>query len=109
MSKPWTYDDDSFLVAYYGVVGDFAGTHDLEREPGAADARVKFLKETGAWQLIGKRERALNRAHMKAFEAELEYAKLVGWKLKEKDYDEIDGKRCYLGDRPWRDDPECEV
>jgi hypothetical protein len=107
--KPWLYEDDSFLVAYYGAMGDFIGTHDLGREPGEADKRVAFLKETGAWQLIAKRERALNRAYAKAFEAEIEYAKLVGWKLKAKDYDEHEGKTFYCGERPWREDPECEA
>lgn len=109
MSKPWTYDEDSFLVDYFGAMGDFIGTHDLGRTEGEATKRVAFLKETGAWKLIAKRERALNRAKIKAYEAEIEYAKLVGWKLKAKDFEELDGKVCYIGERPWRDDPDADT
>ena len=95
--KQWTYEDDSFLVAYFGAMGDFIGTHDLGRAEGEATKRVAFLKETGAWKVIARRERALKRAHIKAYEAEIEY------------FDEFDGKVCYVGERPWRDNPEAEV
>ncbi len=108
-NAPWTYEDDAFLVAYFGAVGDYIGEHDLGRAPGDATKRVEFLKKTGAWQLIGKREKALNRAKAKAYEAEIEYARLVGWKLKAKDFEVLDGTTCYVGERPWREDPECDV
>jgi hypothetical protein len=58
MSKRWTYEEDSFLHAYFDAVGDYAGTHDLGRPKGAATKRVAHLKATGAWDALTREEQA---------------------------------------------------
>lgn len=48
MSKPWTLDDDDFLMSWHGIGIDFIGEHDLGRTPKATRARWKFLNQSGA-------------------------------------------------------------
>ena len=50
MSKRWTPADDDFLVGYYETLGPMIGPHDLGRSARATTARVKHLKDTGAWE-----------------------------------------------------------
>lgn len=52
MSKRWTLEEDIILAKYYPGVGDHVGVHDLKRPEGAADKRVRELKETGAWSAL---------------------------------------------------------
>jgi len=52
MAKRWTMNEDIFLHAFFDGLGDMIGEHDLGRPKGAATARVKHLKFTGAWDAL---------------------------------------------------------
>lgn len=52
MSKRFTFKDDTFIASYFDAVGDSIGPHDLGRPAGSVTKRVKFLKDTGAWDAL---------------------------------------------------------
>ena len=52
MSRRWTLEEAAFLVRFFDAVGDYVGTHDLNRPKGAATNRVAKLKTTGAWDSL---------------------------------------------------------
>lgn len=58
MARRWTIQEDTFLFAYFEAVGDFIGEHDLGRPKGAATARVRHLKRTGAWAAMERMRQA---------------------------------------------------
>lgn len=58
MAKRWSLKEDLCLFAYFDIVGDFVGTHDLRRPAGAATRRVALLKRTGAWACLERRQKA---------------------------------------------------
>lgn len=60
MAKRWTFEDDTFLHAFYEGMGDWIGQHDLGRPKGAATRRVRHLKQTGAWDALTARQKATN-------------------------------------------------
>jgi hypothetical protein len=90
--KAWQKYEDQFLFAYYPAVGDYVGTHDLDRPKGAATQRVAFLKKCGAWD-------ALRKEH----EAHAEYYKALGSKrgkplceMSKEDWDAIEAEMAEL-------------
>ena len=64
MSKRWTMKEDLFLYTHFDAVGDYIGTHDLDRPKGAAAKRVAKLKFTGAWTALAAREEAEQAYHI---------------------------------------------
>ena len=50
MAKRWTETEDMFLVEFFEVIGPEIGPHDLGRSLASTKARVKRLKEVGAWE-----------------------------------------------------------
>lgn len=62
MAKRWTVKEDQFLVAFYDAMGPMIGPHDLGRSEAATEARVKHLKETGAWEAFKTAEHHQYRA-----------------------------------------------
>lgn len=61
----WTEQEDIFLHAYFDAIGDFIGTHDLNRPAGSATRRVRQLKKSGAWDALC-RMKAAERDYLQA-------------------------------------------
>lgn len=87
MSKRWTEKEDKFLHAFFEAVGDYIGPHDLGRPAGAAAARVRALKASGAWDALTREE-----------EANLEYRRLTRRPTPLDDLDRIDREVFGLGE-----------
>lgn len=49
MSKRWTIEEDEYLAMYFDVAGAFNMENDLGRPAKQCTARVRFLKNCGAW------------------------------------------------------------
>jgi hypothetical protein len=108
MSKHWRLEDDEFLIAYYDIMGDFIGEHDLGRKKGAATRRVAHLKKTGAWDALADLLKERNRSNMRHLRAELAYAKAIGWQVEETGVSDEEAEcpaDIYDGGFPWRRDP----
>lgn len=58
MAGRWKFEEDLFLFNYFDAVGDYVGVHDLGRPKNSATNRVKFLKQSGAWEALERRKAA---------------------------------------------------
>ena len=59
MAKRWTLDEDDFLFHFYcSATERVIALNDLERSAAAIRARVKFLKDSGAWAVLEEWEEA---------------------------------------------------
>ena len=78
MAKRWTREEDEFIHAYFGGVGDAIGPRDLHRPKGAVVKRAASLKASGAWAALDRK-----------CAAEHDYLHAVGVQLAEDDAPEI--------------------
>lgn len=76
MAKRWTAKEDDFLVAYYGAIGSSIGPRDLNRSTASVNARVKKLKENGAWEAYKTAYHHRTRALLLAGHVDPEFVEL---------------------------------
>lgn len=65
MTKRWTLQEDIYLAKFFDIVGDQCG-NDPGRAKGAATARVKRVKDYGAWEPLQAFLRA-EYEHLRAY------------------------------------------
>ena len=58
----WSEKEDRYLVEFFDALGAERGAEDLNRTAISVKARVKKLKETGAWKAYEDAEKCLLRA-----------------------------------------------
>ena len=82
MASRWTLEEDHFLFNFYcPMLETTIAFHDLDRSAAAIRARVKLLKESGAWAIMDEWKTAIA-----GFEKRYEDCLKAGGKQKRKSH-----------------------
>lgn len=87
MAKRWSYNEDVWVITWFGIVDASNIGADISRSAKAVTARAKHLKETGAWDAYKTGIYHTERARALAGGATKEEAEALGQQAR--DYPEV--------------------
>ena len=93
MAKRWTAEDDLTLLDYHGGVPSPTLGDDLGRSAASVDARVRFLKASGAWRLYAEAQAMRIEAEIAAGLCRSDEQQMI-WEDRLAFYGEVSGRKA---------------